>query len=78
MHFKTWLILGAGLLFLVGTAGYAATAIFLRPRENSDLDHYHWEFEETHPDLKRYLFWSRLFLGVVIVSMLLLMLTFSI
>lgn len=73
MHYKIWLILIAGLLFCASAAGYVLVKIFLRPREDSGLDEVYWEFEEGHPDLKRYNFWSRVFFVGVVLSMLLLM-----
>ena len=41
--------------------------IVLRPKDDSDLDDYHFEFEDRHPQLARYNRWHRItFIGVVI------------
>jgi hypothetical protein len=71
MHYKTLLILAGGFLFCVSSAGYLMVKLFLKPREDSGLDDIYWEFEESHPALKRYHTWSRIFFAGVIVSMLL-------
>ena len=41
--------------------------IVLRPKDDSDLDEYHYEFEDRHPQLARYEKWGRMaFIGVII------------
>lgn len=75
MHWKIGLILLAGTLFSVSAAGFACVRLFLRPKEDSDLDTYYYEFEDQHPDLARYNKWSRITLTGVIIGMLLLFLT---
>ncbi len=41
--------------------------IYLRPKDDSDLDDYYYEFEEQHPAYARYIKWSRItFIGSVI------------
>lgn len=77
MHYKTLLILVAGLLFCVSSAGYLMVKLFLRPKD-SGLDDIYWEFEESHPELKRYNTWSRVLFTGIIVSMLLLIVAISI
>ncbi|MBL7215583.1 MAG: hypothetical protein ISS71_07885 [Phycisphaerae bacterium] len=72
MHWKVILILLGGCLFLISGAGFLFVKIVLRPKADSDLDDYHFEFEDHHPQLARYQRWSRItFIGVVL-SMLML------
>jgi hypothetical protein len=78
MPYKTALILAAGLLFCISTAAFLLVKIFLRPKDDSGLDDCHWEFEDTHPALKRYTLWSRICFTGVMISMLLLFLAVSI
>jgi hypothetical protein len=78
MHYKTLLILASGVLFCLSSAGYLLVKVFLRPKDDSGLEEYYWEFEESHPDLKRYHRWSRIFFTGVIVSMLLLFVAISV
>ena len=68
----------AGLLFVVSAGGHFYVKLRLRPRDDSDLDDYHWEFEEQHPEYARYLKWSKITLAAVIVSMLLMFITLAI
>jgi hypothetical protein len=72
MHWKALFILLGGGLFLISGAGYLFVKLFLRPKENSDLDDYHFEFEDRHPQLARYDYWSRIMFVGVILGMLLL------
>ena len=66
------LILLGGCLFLISGAGFLFAKIALRPKKDSDLDDYHFEFEDHHPQLARYEYWSRItFIGVVIGMLLL-------
>lgn len=67
MYWKVVLILLGGFLFLVSGAGFLYVKIFLRPKDDSDLDDWHYEFEDRHPELARYEKWSRVtFIGVVV------------
>lgn len=72
MHWKVILILLGGGLFLISGAGFLFVKIVLRPKADSDLDDYHFEFEDRHPQLARYEFWSRITFVGVILGMLLL------
>ena len=66
MQWKIGLILAAGTLFCVSAVGYLIVKIALRPKDNSDLDDYHYEFEDHCPDLARYEKWSRItFIGAI-------------
>jgi hypothetical protein len=74
MHWKVILILLGGCLFLVSGAGFLFVKIALRPKDNSDLDDYHFEFENQYPQLARYERWTRItFIGVVVGMLLLFM-----
>ena len=71
MTLKVILILLAGMLFLASATGHFYAKMRLRPREDSDLDHYYHEFEDRHPGLARYDKWCRITLAGVIIAMLL-------
>ena len=61
------MILLGGFVFLFSGAAFLCVKIFLRPKADSDLDEYHYEFEERHPQLARYEKYSRItFIGVII------------
>jgi len=67
MHWKIGIILFGSCLFLLSGAGFLFVKIVLRPKDDSDLDDYHFEFEDRHPQLARYNRWHRItFIGVVI------------
>ena len=67
MYWKVVLILLGGCLFLVSGTAFLCVKIFLRLKDDGDLDDYHFEFEDHHPQLARYEHWSRMtFIGVVI------------
>lgn len=78
MHYRALLILIAGLLFCISTTGYVLVKIWLRPRQDSELNELYWEFEDRQPALKRYEFWNRIFFAGVVVSMLLMMIAISV
>ncbi|MCF7956805.1 MAG: hypothetical protein K9M75_13460 [Phycisphaerae bacterium] len=64
------LMLIAGPLFLVSLGGHIYVKLKLRP--NDDIDEYHYEFEDHHPDFARYEKWSKItFAGAVIAALLL-------
>jgi len=77
MPYKAFLILIAGLLFCISGAGCLAVRLFLKPKD-SDLDDIYWEFEDSHPKLKRYTAWSRVFFTGIVISMLLLFVAIAI
>jgi hypothetical protein len=72
MHWKIVVILLGGCLFLISGAGFLFVKIALRPKDDSNLDDYHFEFEDHHPQLARYEYWSRITFAGVIISMLML------
>ncbi|MCP4262349.1 MAG: hypothetical protein GY774_33340 [Planctomycetes bacterium] len=68
----TFLYIIAGPLFLISIAAYFYVKIRLRPKENSDLDDYYYEFEDQHPDYANYLKWSKItFIAAVVGALLL-------
>ncbi|MCI0498471.1 MAG: hypothetical protein L0Y36_02150 [Planctomycetales bacterium] len=74
MHWKTVILLIAGTLFCLGSAGYGLVRVILRPRPDDGIDESHWELEDRHPALQRYQRWTQITLTAVIISMLLLFL----
>jgi hypothetical protein len=61
-----------GSLFLISSAGYFYVKLRLKPKEDSDLDDYYYEFEDQHPALAKYIKWSKItFTGIVIAALLL-------
>jgi len=67
-------ILGGSLL-IVSLAAHFYVKLRLRPRADSDLDDYYYEFEEQHPTYARYLKWSRITFAGVTIAVLLLFIT---
>lgn len=72
MTFVLYII--AGPLFLISLAGYVYVQVRLKPKDDSDLDDYYWEFEDQHPAYARYLRWSRITLTAAALAALLLFL----
>ncbi len=68
----TILYIIAGPLFLISFAGYLYVKLTLKPKEDSDLDDYYYEFEDQHPALAKYTKWSKITFTAVVVSVLLL------
>ena len=67
----TLLYIIAGPLFLISIAAHFYVKIRLRPKEDSDLEDYYYEFEEQHPGYANYLKWSRTtFAGAVVGALL--------
>ena len=71
MPIKIAFMLFSGVLFLVSTAGFIYVKLAMRPKSDSDLDEYHFEFEDHHPQLAQYDKWSRITFSGVIIGMLL-------
>lgn len=65
------MILLGGCLFMVSGAAFLCVKIFMRPKDG-DLDNYHFEFEEHHPQLARYERWSQITFAGAVIGMLLL------
>jgi len=64
------LMLIAGPLFLVSLVGHIYVKLKMRPGD--DIDEYHYEFEEHHPDFARYEKWSRITFASAVIAVLLL------
>ena len=71
-YMDTILYIIAGPLFLVSLAASIIVRIRLRPKDDSDLDEYYYEFEESHPGYARYLKWSKITFTGLVISILLL------
>ena len=56
----TILYIIAGPLFVISITGYIIVKLRLRPKDDSDLDDYYYEFEDEHPAYARYTKWSRI------------------
>jgi hypothetical protein len=68
------LYMTGGFLFLLSLAAHLYVRAYLRPRGESDLDDYYYEFEDQHPQYARYTRWLQISLGGAAVGMLLLFL----
>ena len=71
---ETILYIIAGPLFLISLAAHLFVKLRLRPKDNSDLDEYYHEFEDSHPELARYNKLSRLTFTAAVIAALLLFL----
>jgi len=58
------------LLLLLSSAGCIYVRFGLKPKDDSELDDYHWEFEEQHPQYARYLKWSKITFAALCLSVL--------
>ena len=68
----TILYIVGGPLFLISLGAHFYVKIRLKPKEDSDLEDYYYEFEDRHPGLKKYIKWSKItFTGAVIAALLL-------
>jgi hypothetical protein len=74
----TILYIIAGPLFLISLAGHIYVRIRLRPKEGSDLDDYHHEFENQHPDYAKYTKWLGITSAAAAISALLLFIAIAI
>lgn len=70
------LYIAGGFLFLVSLAAHFYVRIRLRPKDDSELDNYYYEFEELHPGYARYTKWLRITLGGAALGIALLFLVF--
>jgi hypothetical protein len=71
---KVLIALIAGPLFLLSFGAYVYVRIYMRPKENDDIEQFA-EIEEYHPDYAKYLKWSRITLAAASISALLLFLS---
>ena len=71
MPFNVILMLIAGPMFLISLGAHFYVKIAMRPK-GEEIDEYHFEFEDHHPELARYDKWSRItFAGAVVGALLL-------
>lgn len=68
------LYIAGGVLFLTSLAAHLYARVYLRPKGDSDLDDYYYEFEDQHPAYARYTRWLQISLGGAAAGMLLLFL----
>jgi hypothetical protein len=68
----TVLYIIAAPLFLISLAAHFYVKIRLRPKEDSDLDDYYYEFEHQHPGFAKYTKWSKITFAAATVAALLL------
>ena len=68
----TILYIISGPLFLISLAAHLYVKLRLRPKDNSDLDDYYYEFEDQHPGYARYTKWSRITFSAAVIAVLLL------
>jgi hypothetical protein len=68
----TILYIIAGPLFLISLAAHIYVKLRLRPREDSDLNDYYYEFEDQHAGFAKYTKWSKITFTAVAVAALLL------
>ncbi|MGE5297325.1 MAG: hypothetical protein ACM3VT_21080 [Solirubrobacterales bacterium] len=69
-----FLFFAGGLVFLVSAAAHLYVRLRLKPRKDSDLEDFYYEFEDQHPEYARYAKWLRITLGGVVIGLLLLFL----
>ena len=74
----TILYIIACLSLLMSAAAHLYVRIRLRPKDNSDLDDYYYEFEDQHPDYARYTKWLRITFIAVVISVLLLFIAIAV
>lgn len=69
---NTILYIIAGPLFVISITGYILVKVRLRPKDDSDLDDYYYEFEHEHPAYAKYMKWSRITFAAACLAALLL------
>jgi hypothetical protein len=74
----TILYIISGPLFLISLAAHLYVRIRLRPKNNSDLDDYYYEFEEQHPAYAKYAKWSKITFAAIAIATLLLFIAIAI
>jgi hypothetical protein len=67
------LLIIAGPLFVVSFAAHVYVKMRIRPKDDSDLDDYYYEFEDRHPGFAKYTKWSNITFAAIVISMLLLL-----
>ncbi len=71
---NTILLIIAAPLFAISVTAHIYVKLYLRPKDDSDLDDYYYEFEDQHPGYAKYTKWSKITFTAVVISMLLLLL----
>lgn len=71
MDIILWII--AGPLFLISITAHLYVKRYLRPKDDSDLDDYYYEFEDQHPDFAKYTKWSQITFAAAVIAALLLL-----
>jgi len=67
-----------GSLFLLSVPAHVWVRVRLRPREDSDLEDYYYEFEDQHPGYARYTKWSRITFATGTIGVLLLFVAYMV
>jgi len=65
----------AAPMLVISILAHIWVKLRMRPGADSDLDEYHYEFEDHHPGYARYEKWSRITFASAVVSALLMFLT---
>ncbi|RKY07102.1 MAG: hypothetical protein DRP66_07430 [Planctomycetota bacterium] len=60
----------AGPMFVIAIVAHIRVKLRMRPGADSDLDEYHYEFEDHHPGYARYEKWSRITFAAAVISAL--------
>lgn len=76
MPLKVIIIIIAGPLFLLSLAAHIYVKLAMRPKD--DIDEYHFEFEDHHPDFAAFDKWSRITFVAAAIAALMLFLSISI
>ena len=64
----------AAPVFIISIIAHIYVKLRLRPKEDSDFDDYYHEFEDSHPDMAKYVKWSQITFTAAVVSALVLFL----
>lgn len=75
---KLILILSACPIFLLAIIAHIIVKLKLRPKDDSDFDEYHYEFEDHFPGFEKYTKWSRITFTTAVISALLLFIAIAI
>jgi hypothetical protein len=70
MEIKLIILLVSGPMFLLSIGAHIFVKIKLNPGADTDLDEYHFEFEDHHPGYQRYSKWSRITFTAAAISAL--------
>ncbi len=63
-----------GVLFVGSTIAHICVRLYLRPKDDAELDDCYYEFEDLHPGYARYTRWLRITTGGAALGALLLFL----